>query len=98
VACFPCDQPDITCWLHGSETAKKKKGGAGMSDTGLTPLDDIIEDAWHIFQRERDQQPCSIRRRILMQKIVEMAEPILASRVIPPAKQTFTPPIPHYDR
>ena len=56
------------------------------------PLDDIIEDAWLIFQRERDQQPCSLRREILMQKIVEMAQPILASRVTPPARQTQNPP------
>jgi hypothetical protein len=55
----------------------------------ISQLDDIIEDAWLIFQRERDQQPCSFRRQILMQKIVEMAQPILAARVIPPPKQTL---------
>jgi hypothetical protein len=54
------------------------------------PLDDIIEDAWLIFQRERDQQPCSLRREILMQKIVEMAQPILASRILPPSRQPYT--------
>ena len=59
------------------------------------PLDDIIEDAWLIFQRERDQQPCSLRREILMQKIVELAQPILADRILPPARQTQNPPCDH---
>jgi hypothetical protein len=54
------------------------------------PLDDIIEDAWAVFQRERDGLPCSLRREILMQKIVELAQPILASRVTPPARQPYT--------
>lgn len=62
-----------------------------------SPLDDIIEDAWHIFQRERDQQPCSIRREILVQKIIELAQPILAARVTPPPAQRMQPPIPHYE-
>jgi hypothetical protein len=59
------------------------------------PLDDIIEDAWLIFQRERSQQPCSLRREILMQKIVELAQPILADRILPPARQTQNPPCDH---
>ena len=59
------------------------------------PLDDIIEDAWAVFQRERDGLPCSLRREILMQKIVDLAQPILASRVTPPARQTQNPPFDH---
>lgn len=31
-----------------------------------TPLDELIEEAWLIFQRERDGLPCSIRRNRLL--------------------------------
>ena len=59
------------------------------------PLDDIIEDAWLIFQRERDGLPCSFRREILMQKLVDLAQPILADRILPPARQTLNTPFDH---
>lgn len=77
--------------LHGSGDSKKKKGGAAVNN----PLDDIIEDARLIFQRERDGLPCSFLREILMQKLLELAQPILADRILPPARQTQNPPCDH---
>jgi len=49
-----------------------------------TPLDELIEEAAMIWLRERDQQPCSLRRRRLLLMIHEIT--IATSQTSPPAK------------
>ena len=50
-----------------------------------TPLDELIEEAAMIWLRERDQQPCSIRRQCLMLMIYEVAGRPLPERPPHPA-------------
>ncbi len=49
-----------------------------------TPLDEVIEEAAMIWLRERDQQPCSLRRQRLLLMIHEITRD--GSQASPPAK------------
>ncbi len=67
-----------------------------MSDSN-SELENLLETGAHIWLRERDRDPlpCTILRQVFHDNILEYAAPFLAGRVIPPAKQTNTPPFDH---
>jgi len=65
-----------------------------------SPLEDILEKGAHIWLRERDRNPvpCTIHRQVFHEMIIDYAQPYLAARIIPPATQPHTPPIPHHEQ
>ena len=52
--------------------------------------DEVREQCRRIEKRVQDGLPITLHSQILIQTILELAQPILASRVTPPARQPYT--------